>query len=320
MINKESMSKRILILTPNPDHPSHHGRWPYVLDAYREALAGIDAEIFDQPWSEPIDGDYDLILPLVAWGYHNAPNSFIGAMTAMGAAERRVFNPPEIVSWNVDKRYLRDLAEAGVRIIPTLFTERLTDEDVARARADFGQKALVLKPAISAGAKNTLIWEGDNLLSSPALAGEGDHEVVEGGTAPPAGPAMIQPFMPAIRSEGEWSLLYFVGQFSHAVLKTPKSGDFRSQPDYNAHLRVKTPPPEALALAQSAIDFIGRDRLLYARVDMVRAEDGGFCLMELELIEPDLYLTYDPEAAMRFKDAVEAALHVCGCASADHVH
>ncbi|MGN6209557.1 ATP-grasp domain-containing protein [Asticcacaulis sp.] len=314
------MSKRILILTPNPDHPSHHGRWPYVLDAYREALSGIDAEIFDQPWSEPIAEDYDLILPLVAWGYHNAPNSFIGAMTAMGAAERRVFNPPEIVSWNVDKRYLRDLAEAGVRIIPTLFTESVTDEDVARARADFGQKALVLKPAISAGAKNTLIWEGDIL---PCAAGEGDHEVVEGAittTTPPIGPAMIQPFMPAIQSEGEWSLLYFVGQLSHAVLKTPKSGDFRSQPDYDAHLRVLTPPPEALALAQSAIDFIGRDRLLYARVDMVRAPDGGFCLMELELIEPDLYLTYHPEASRRFKDAVEAAMMVCGCTSSDHVH
>lgn len=316
MINKESMSKRILILTPNPDHPSHHGRWPYVLDAYREALAGIDAEIFDQPWSEPITEDYDLILPLVAWGYHNAPNSFIGAMTAMGAAERRVFNPPEIVSWNVDKRYLRDLAEAGVRIIPTLFTEGVTDEDVARARADFGQTALVLKPAISAGAKNTLIWEGDRLAEATA----GAADVEDRKATPPVGPAMIQPFMPAIQSEGEWSLLYFVGQFSHAVLKTPKSGDFRSQPDYDAHLRVLTPPPEALALAQSAIDFIGRDRLLYARVDMVRAADVGFCLMELELIEPDLYLTYDPEAAMRFKDAVEAAMLVCGCGSSDHVH
>ena len=316
MINKESMSKRILILTPNPDHPSHHGRWPYVLDAYREALAGIDAEIFDQPWSEPIAEDYDLILPLVAWGYHNAPNSFIGAMTAMGAAERRVFNPPEIVSWNVDKRYLRDLAEAGIRIIPTLFTEGVTDEDVARARADFGQKALVLKPAISAGAKNTLIWEGHRL----ADVTEGAADVEDRKATPPVGPAMIQPFMPSIQSEGEWSLLYFVGQFSHAVLKTPKSGDFRSQPDYDAHLRVLTPPAEALTLAQSAIDFIGRDRLLYARVDMVRAADGGFCLMELELIEPDLYLTYDLEASMRFKDAVEAAMRVCGCSGTDHVH
>ncbi|HWU48388.1 MAG TPA: hypothetical protein VN042_00825 [Asticcacaulis sp.] len=299
------MSKRLLILTPNPDHPSHHGRWPYVLDAYREALTGLDAEIFDQPWSEPISEDYDLILPLVAWGYHNAPNSFVGAMTAMGAAQRRVFNPPEIVSWNVDKAYLHDLAEAGIRIVPTLFVDQVTDAEIARAREDFGQKALVLKPRISAGAKNTLVWNGETLDGFTA----NDAKAI-----PPVGPAMIQPYMPAIASEGEWSLIFFVGAFSHAVLKTPKAGDFRSQPDYDANLRAQIPPDEALRLAQACIDYIGRDRLLYARVDMVRAEGGGFCLMELELIEPDLYLTYDLEASMRFKDAVEQALHVgCGC-------
>ena len=303
MINKESMSKRILILTPNPAHPSHHGRWPYVLEAYREALAGIDAEILDQPWSEPVTEAFDLIVPLVAWGYHNAPDDFRAAMTAL--AGQRVFNPPEIVSWNVDKRYLRDLADAGIRIIPTLFVDQVTDAEVARARVDFGQKALVLKPVISAGAKNTLVWKGDNLTDADA---------------PPEGVAIIQPFMPAIQSEGEWSLLYFAGQFSHAVLKTPKSGDFRSQPDYQANLRTLEAPAAARALADAAIDFIGRDRLLYARVDMVRAPDEGFCLMELELIEPDLYLTYDLEASMRFKDAFEAALHVCGCSSPDHAH
>ena len=310
MVNKDSMSKRLLILTPNPDHPSHHGRWPYVLDAYREALAGVDVEIFDQPWSEPVTEAYDLICPLVAWGYHNAPDDFKAAVLRIGEAGYRMFNPPEIVAWNVDKRYLRDLAEAGVGIIPTLFVNGVTDEDVARARLDFGQKALVIKPVISAGAKNTLVWEGDTLTD----IGQGQADVEGKLPSLPDGPAMIQPFMPAIRDEGEWSLLYFAGQLSHSVLKTPKAGDFRSQPDYDANLRVMAPPAEALALAEAAVNFIGRDRLLYARVDMVRHADGGFCLMELELIEPDLYLTYDLEASMRFKDAVEAALHIgCGC-------
>ncbi|EGF92967.1 hypothetical protein ABI_14060 [Asticcacaulis biprosthecium C19] len=306
MVNKEAMSKSLLILTPNPDHPSHHGRWPYVLDAYREALAGIDAEIFDQPWSEPVTQDFDLIVPLVAWGYHNDPDGFRAAMQRLADDKRRVFNPPEIVAWNVDKRYLRDLAEAGVRIIPTLFVEQLTNDDIARARADFGD-TLVLKPVVSAGAKNTVVWQGDT-----ALPGETD---VEGKVAgPPQGPAMIQPFMESVQSEGEWSLLYFAGAFSHAVLKTPKSGDFRSQPDYDARLQLKWPPVEASDLAEAALDFIGRDRLLYARVDMVRDAEGRFCLMELELIEPDLYLTYDLEASMRFKDAVELAMHVgCKC-------
>ena len=310
MVNKDSMSKRLLILTPNPDHPSHHGRWPYVLDAYREALAGIDAEVFDQPWSEPVTGDYDLVCPLVAWGYHNAPDEFKAAVARIGEAGYRMFNPPEIVAWNVDKRYLRDRADAGVRIIPTLFVDAVTDDDVARARADFGQDALVIKPVVSAGAKNTLVWEGQHL----AEIGTGEADVEGRKPSLPDGVAMIQPFMPAIRDEGEWSLLYFSGQLSHAVLKTPKTGDFRSQPDYDAHLRLMDPPAGALALAEGAVEFIGRDRLLYARVDMVRHADGGFCLMELELIEPDLYLTYDLEASMRFKDAFESAMHIgCGC-------
>ncbi len=295
MVNMAAMSKSLLFLTPNPAHPSYAGRWPYVLDGYKAALAGIQVEIFDQPWPEPVTRDYDLIVPLVAWGYHNTPDEFRAALQTLPG---RLLNPADIIAWNVDKRYLKDLAEAGVRIIPTVFLDRLTPEAIEQARGDFGD-ALVLKPVFSAGAKNTLVWRAGETVAFDAL---------EGKAGPPDGEAMIQPFMPAIQSEGEWSLLYFGGAFSHAVLKTPQPGDFRSQPDYKAHLRALPPPPEALALADAAIDYVGRDRLLYARADMVRHIDGGFCLMELELIEPDLYLSYDLEATMRFKDAVEAAL------------
>ncbi|MGZ3306398.1 MAG: ATP-grasp domain-containing protein, partial [Asticcacaulis sp.] len=272
------MSLSLLLLTPDPASASFEGRWPYVLEAYRQALAGVDAELFDQPWTQPIERDYDLILPLIAWGYHTLPDAF--ARTLEGLRGRPMRNPADIVAWNIDKRYLRDLADAGVRIIPTVFVDRLDDEAVALARADFATDAVVLKPVVSAGARNTLVFRGARL----------SEEADKGRSSPPEGPAMIQPFMPAIQSEGEWSLLYFGGVFSHAVLKTPKSGDFRSQPDYEAQLRALTPPPEALELADTALDFVGRDRLLYARADMVRDSDGRFCLMELELIEPDLYL------------------------------
>ena len=291
------MTKSLLILTPDPETASYEGRWPYVLDAYREALAGIDVEIFDQAWSLPLTRAYDLIVPLVAWGYHTKIDGFRRVMDVLSAAHVSMLNPPDIVGWNADKRYLKDLADAGVRIIPTVFADRLSDEIIARARADFGH-AVVLKPVVSAGAKNTLVFRGEHLADAPS----------EGHSAPPDGAAMIQPFMPAIQSEGEWSLLFFGGQFSHAVLKTPQSGDFRSQPDYDAHLRTLPPPTEALELATAALDYVGRSQLLYARADMVRDEAGRFCLMELELIEPDLYLSYDPEAMMRFKDAVEHAL------------
>jgi glutathione synthase/RimK-type ligase-like ATP-grasp enzyme len=291
------MTKSLLILTPDPETASYEGRWPYVLEAYREALAGIDVEISDQPWSQPLDRTYDLICPLVVWGYHTRIDAFRARMDVLGGAHVNMLNPPDIVGWNADKRYLRDLADAGVRIIPTVFAERLTDEIIAQARADFGQ-IVVLKPVVSAGAKNTLVFREAHLADAPQ----------EGKSAPPEGAAMIQPFMPAIQTEGEWSLLFFGGAFSHAVLKTPKSGDFRSQPDYDAKLRHLPPPAEALELATAALDYVGRDRLLYARADMVRDTSGRFCLMELELIEPDLYLTYDPEAMMHFKDAVEHAI------------
>ncbi|MDC7676127.1 ATP-grasp domain-containing protein [Asticcacaulis machinosus] len=291
------MSKSLLILTPNPDHPSHHGRWPYVLEAFRAALYDLDLDVFDQPWSEPVSKPYDLICPLVAWGYHNAPDEFRRALAQFKAKGHRVLNPVEIVAWNIDKRYLRDLAQAGVRTIPTAFVDQLTPENMAAARADFGQEALVLKPVVSAGAKNTLIWE--------------KTEVPEDA---PQDEAMIQPLMRAIQTEGEWSLLFFGGEFSHAVLKTPKAGDFRSQPDYDAHLRVEIPPDEALQLAYDALEFVGRDQVLYARVDMVRDDQGRFCLMELELIEPDLYLKYDEDAPERLAKAFAAALHIgCGC-------
>lgn len=300
------MTKTLLFFTPDPATPSHHGRWPAVLDGYREALKGLDIEISAQAWSEPVTKPYDLICPLVAWGYHNDPERFRAALMALKDAGHRVFNPADIVSWNVDKRYLRDLAEAGVRIIPTHFVERISDEAIAHARADFGD-ALVLKPVVSAGAKNTLVWRHGEPLAFDAL---------EGKAGPPKGAAMIQPFMPSIQDEGEWSLLFFAGQFSHAVLKTPKSGDFRSQPDYDANLRTLSPPPEAMMLAAAAIDYIGADRLLYARADMVRDNEGRFCLMELELIEPDLYLGYSDGAADRLRHAFEIALFGgCACHS-----
>ncbi|MFT3997717.1 MAG: hypothetical protein QM667_09940 [Asticcacaulis sp.] len=286
------MSKSLLILTPNPAHPSHHGRWPAVLEAYRAAFVGF--EVHAQPWSEPLTRDYDLVLPLVAWGYHNAPDDFRTALAYIKAKGFKMLNPAEIISWNVDKRYLRDLAEAGIRIIPTLFADRLTPDSLVAARVDFGQTALVLKPVVSAGAKNTLIWEGAEV---PDTA--------------PKGPAMLQPFMPAIQSEGEWSLIFFGGDFSHAVLKTPKPGDFRSQPDYDAHLRVQTPPVAAVELAYQALEYVGQT-LLYARVDMVRNAQDEFCLMELELIEPDLYLKYEDAAPARLSHAIEHALGLCG--------
>jgi glutathione synthase/RimK-type ligase-like ATP-grasp enzyme len=307
------MSKSLLILTPNPEHPSASGRWPYVLETLREALGCTDVDVFDQPWSEPVTRAYDLISPMIAWGYHNAPDEFKTALAQLVAKGHRVLNPAAIVAWNIDKRYLLDLAEAGVRIIPTAFTDKLTEADITAARADFGQKTVVIKPVFSAGAKNTLVWDGDGFPPPQKMAGKQVENAADTDgiwISPPEAETMIQPFMPSVQSEGEWSLLFFGGVFSHAILKTPKAGDFRSQPDYAANLRSLVPPPEALELAHAAIDYVGREQLFYARVDMVRDTEGRFCLMELELIEPDLYLAFDDNAPEHLSHALEHILHL----------
>ncbi|HVZ29208.1 MAG TPA: hypothetical protein VG839_02360 [Asticcacaulis sp.] len=285
------MSKTLLFFTPAPESRSFEGRWRDVLAAYRKALAHTDIEVHAAAWTAPLTREYDLVCPLIAWGYHNLPEDFAAVLEDLNVAGVKLRNPAEIVAWNIDKRYLRDLAEAGVRIVPTQFVEHLNKAAIAQARADFGD-ALVVKPVFSAGAKNTVVWR------EAGVPADG-----------PEGLAMIQPFLPAIQSEGEWSLLFYGGRFSHAVLKTPKSEDFRSQPDYGAFLRALPPPAEARALAEAAVGYVGGDKLLYARADMVRDAAGRFCLMELELIEPDLYLTYDEQAPSRLAEAFEAAFN-----------
>lgn len=283
------MSKTILILTPDSNTASYDGRWREVFDAYEKALATDIVRVVSQMWSEPIKGEYDLILPLMAWGYHNDVARFA---VQMKAVRSKCLNAPDLVVWNSDKHYLRDLAEAGIRIIPTLFLPTINAALLAEARIDLGAKTVVLKPTVSAGAKETVVVEGD--------------AVPDGA---PSGPVMVQPLMRTIQSEGEWSLIYLGGALSHTLLKTPKAGDFRSQPDYGSRMKVVTPPEAAFALAEAVMDYLGRDALLYARVDMVRGDDDDFCLMEVELIEPDLYLNYVKGADARFKAVVHQALN-----------
>ena len=124
----------------------------------------------------------------------------------------------------------------------------------------------------------------------------------------PRGPAMIQPYLPTIETEGETSLLFFGGKLSHVVNKRPVPGEFRVQVQYGGgYVALPEPPPGALALAEKTLAAIGED-LLYARIDMAPDTDGGWLLMEAELIEPDFYLGSSPEGGTRFAAAVRARL------------
>ena len=202
-------------------------------------------------------------------------------------------NPLDVVRWNLDKGYLRDLEAAGVPIVPTQWGEDLAPAAIAEARRGFGAVTVIVKPTVGANA--------DDTFRLPPETPTYEAEIAFAGRA-----YMLQPFVPAVVHEGEFSLFYFGGAYSHAILKTPASGDFRVQEEHGGRIRRVAPEP-ALRAASDAALAACPGPLLYARVDLVRWR-GGFAVMEVELIEPSLYFPYDADSPERFALAVDAWL------------
>jgi glutathione synthase/RimK-type ligase-like ATP-grasp enzyme len=201
-------------------------------------------------------------------------------------------NPVSVLRWNSDKSYLLALEKAGVAIVPTLISAALTANDIAEAAQKFGTGQLVVKPPISGGADGTYrLAPGDPLPESIA-----SREM------------LIQPFQPAIAQEGEYSLFYFAGTFSHAILKRPAKGDFRVQEFLGGSETGTDCPAGAQDLAvqarQAAEQILGTETLLYTRADMLRDAEGRFRLMELELIEPSLFFEHAADGGAMFAGAV----------------
>ncbi len=195
-----------------------------------------------------------------------------------------------MLRWNSDKAYLTELAAKGIPTIETIEVDELSEADLAAAAERFGTDELVVKPPVSASATGThRIRAGDEIPAS------------EFGQR-----MMIQPFLPSIASEGEYALILFDGVYSHTVVKRPKSGDFRVQPHLGGSTEPSEPPEGAIALAQAAL-AAAPAAATYARVDIVRGNDGALRIMELELIEPALFLDVAPHGEEAFANAVIAA-------------
>ena len=287
---------RIAVLTPDPADASYAGQWPTVLERLSHALAGAGIAVEPSPWTAHVDEasgllEYPLVLPLIVWGYHRDHDRWTRACETWAAAGVRMLNPPSVIGWNSDKSYLGRLADRGVAIPPTIWVEDVTQADVDGAFDRFGTDVVIVKPRVSGGAWKTLrLSRGERLSGAPE------------------GPAMIQPYLPSIETEGETSLLFFGGQLSHAVNKRPVAGEFRIQVQFGGqYAAVAEPPAGALALAERTLTAIGED-LLYARIDMARGPDGEWLLMEAELIEPDFYLGSAPDGGARFAAAVKGRL------------
>lgn len=285
---------RIAVVTYDPRGEEHKDRdLPVLVAALREAGADAVAVHWDDPsadWAA-----FDLALIRSTWDYSWRAEEFTAWAERCGKATR-LANPVDIVRWNADKRYLGQLAEAGVPVVPTRY---FAPGDPVDLPAD---REYVVKPASGAGARYAARYPAGE---RDAAARQVERMHAEGFTV------MVQPYLTGIDTHGERALQFFGGRLLHAGVKgavlapgTPYDADKVAHPD----LRPWEPTAAELAVAERALAAVpGDQEPLYARVDLVTGPDGEPCVMELELIEPNLFLWLHPGSVPRVVEAVLAA-------------
>jgi glutathione synthase/RimK-type ligase-like ATP-grasp enzyme len=258
-----------------------------------DALKARGIDVTPIPWTE-LD-PYGLvgsppILLRSTWDYHRVPTMFLAWLQALEDSGRRTWNPPAVAKANVDKIYLKDLEAAGIAIPRTRWADWIDAGSIDRVLEEETWTRAVLKPRIAATAYGTFLVERGAALTDDDLA------------PARASGAMLQELIPEVVERGEVSLVYLGGAFSHAVVKRAKPGDFRVQKDFGGQVEATIPSPTLLSFADHVMTHVP-STCLYSRVDVVEAGRGPL-LMELELIEPELYFAIVPESASRFAQLI----------------
>lgn len=267
-------------------------------DALLTALAGEGVRARVAAWNDPRE-DWDAPVATVVrstWDYLHHLEAFL-AWIERAARAAPLWNPPAVLRWNVHKFHLRELAREGFPIVPTAFLERGTSTTLASILERHGWDDAVVKPAVSAASFGTLrvrsaapheLAAGEVHLA--ALLGERD--------------VLVQRYAAAVATSGERALVWIEGQLTHAIRKSPR---FAGQAEsVSAALPIA---PDERALAERLLARFGSE-LLYARVDLVRDEHGHPQLMELELLEPSLFLSQHPPALARLARALANRLRI----------
>ena len=239
------------------------------------------------PWNE-----FDAVIIRSTWDYWNDVDLFVDVLTEINH-QTGLANSLDMVRWNLEKTYLQELENQGAAIVPTLWPDEFPTDSLNSFGNALNFDEVVIKPVIGATGIDTFRLS----LNTPR------DKLVKLANLFKGRRFMVQRFMPAILTEGEYSLFFFNGQFSHAILKTPAENEFRSQDELGAKIQPVKPELDLLDAAARALAVI--ETPLYARIDLVRRRDG-FAVMEFELIEPSLYLRTDPGAPTRFARAVDA--------------
>jgi glutathione synthase/RimK-type ligase-like ATP-grasp enzyme len=261
------------------------------------ARAGVD--VTATVWNDPgVNwGAFDLVIMRSPWDYFLQPTEFFAWIDRREAEGAPLLNPAGVMRVNLDKRYLMEFAARGLPVIETEWLPRGATLDLPALLARRGWARAVLKPAVSGGGWRTVLTDPERPEEDAALA----REILA------SGGLLVQRFVDEVRSAGEWSLVYFERRFHHAVVKRPRAGDFRVQSDHGGSVTTDTPSAEVLAEAQRVLDAVAGP-LLYARVDGIEVA-GRFELMELELVEPALFLGAAPNAVEAFTRAIRTRLN-----------
>jgi glutathione synthase/RimK-type ligase-like ATP-grasp enzyme len=252
---------------------------------------GTDAVRWDDPrvdWAA-----YGAVVLRSTWDYHHRVDEFHAWIDRVEAIGARLWNPPRVLRWNTDKRYLARMAHPLLAPPPTEILLRGSTVNLPALLEARGWHEAVLKPAISADGFSTERTSREHAASDQAgldaMLGRGD--------------VVVQRLVPEIRTIGEISMMFFSGVFSHAVSKRPQAGEFRVQERLGGRI-VRTDPPDPLIEHARTLLDVHAPGCLYARVDVVAAADR-FVLMEVELVEPSLYLEHYPPAARTFALAIQ---------------
>lgn len=280
------MRAALLVPEPATGYP-----WQSAFDGEANALARVGIKAVPLVWSKFTDfGDFDLVLPLLAWGYHHQPSAWLAMLDHLEQAAVPVINPVPVLRWNSDKAYLAEFARRGVATVPTRIADHLDEAALDAARAAFRSASVVIKPLVSGAADGTVKLSPSDAIPVDALGKR----------------MIVQPMINTIHSIGEYSLFLFGGALSHCIIKRPRTGDFRVQTQFGGTEHACDPPAGGEALAHAAL-AMAPAAPAYARVDMVIGTDGEPCIMELELIEPALFLEHSPDRGAAFAQAIASA-------------
>lgn len=235
--------------------------------------------------------DFEAVIVRSTWDYQNDLEKFKIVLEKINSVSH-LENDLELMRWNMNKNYLFDLEQKGVRIVETIWEKKFNSETALKYFEKLNTDEIIIKPNISANADNTFRLTKEKLYDNISEL----EKIFE------AKEFMVQPFIQNIIDEGEYSLFFFNGKFSHSVLKKPKEKDFRVQEEHGGDIQPITAPAEIVLVAENIIKKLFTIPL-YGRVDLVRTKNNEFALMELELIEPSLYLNKDEKSPFRFAKA-----------------